>query len=222
MIPLTIAASTVDAVDQVVDVDLRQDLVEVDSIDQCADVDPSEDGLHVDAVDDFIDVDGVDDGRRDLVHDRLEDRGGVVPQRVEQRGPTRSSQRRGSRFDRHESLALRSAGGSSGGAASLRGGLCFRCIRLERGGEALDEQLRVGDRVGVDHDADVEAVAVAEGADVREAAQPRAEGEALLDQRTTHVALSTEARHRRRDEVDGVGLCVERGREHSSGEAADD
>ena len=109
----------VDAVDQVVDVDLRQDRVEVDSIDQRVDVDPSEDGLDVDAVDDLIDVDRVDDGRRNLVHDRLEDRGGVVLQRVEQRGPARPSQRGGAGIDRHRVGWPSRSGGGRVGAASL-------------------------------------------------------------------------------------------------------
>src|SRR4029079_19351986 len=92
----------------------------------------------------------------------------------------------------------------------------------ERLGQAIDEQVGVRDRVRVHGDPDVETVAIRKGTDVRVAAEPRSEGEALLDERSADVSVSAEARHRGRDEVDGARLRVERGSQHTGGQPTHD
>src|SRR6185369_9620335 len=142
----------VDAIDELLDVDLGQQLVQVDAADERFHVDSVNDGLDVDTVDHLADVDRVDDHRCDLVHHRLEDRGGVFFQRVDERGTTRAPYRKlDVRINRHGASASRGrSGGSPAGSASLRGDVRLWCIGTERLGQALDEQVGVRDRVRID------------------------------------------------------------------------
>ena len=91
---------------------------------------------------------------------------------------------------------------------------CRGDVPGERIRQALDEGLRLGERGRVDGDADVEAVAVAEGRDVHRAAEPWAERVARLDQRAADVPFAAQARDRRCGEVDRLGLGLQRRHEH--------
>ena len=103
-----------------------------------------------------------------------------VSKKAARRVPRFRVSRRG--FDVHAAGAPRQpevrVARAFGVGASTR---CSGSYGAKRRRQALDERMRVVDRVGVEHHTDVESITVAERADVREASEPGPEGVALLD-----------------------------------------